>query len=229
MERPAPGSLLLCGVSKRLRMRLGRVEVTGGFLLLTAWLNYLDRQGVVPLALLACALHELGHWAALRALGARVRRVRLTAVGAEMEVDRTLSYGGELLAALAGPGANLALALAFSPLTGGGLFAGLNLALACFNLLPVGQMDGGRVLRCVLAWLMGPARPTGSGASGPVSLRTASLGAFGMLWRDCHIISDLLLVIFCAVSGKGRKKGLSYSAETGKIEFTYAERTGGAT
>ena len=123
-------------------MRLGRVEVTGGFLLLTAWLNYLDRQGVVPLALLACALHELGHWAALRALGARVRRVRLTAVGAEMEVDRTLSYGGELLAALAGPGANLALALAFSPLTGGGLFAGLNLALACFNLLPVGQMDG---------------------------------------------------------------------------------------
>ena len=78
-------------------MRLGRVEVTGGFLLLTAWLNYLDRQGVVPLALLACALHELGHWAALRALGARVRRVRLTAVGAEMEVDRTLSYGGEPL------------------------------------------------------------------------------------------------------------------------------------
>ena len=57
-----------------MRMRLGRVEVTGGFLLLTAWLNYLDRQGVVPLALLACALHELGHWAALRALGARVRR-----------------------------------------------------------------------------------------------------------------------------------------------------------
>ena len=85
-----------------MRTRLGRVEVTGGFLLLTAWLNYLDRQGVVPLALLACALHELGHWAALRALGVRVRRVRLTAVGAEMEVDRGLSYGGELLAALAG-------------------------------------------------------------------------------------------------------------------------------
>ena len=37
-------------------MRLGRVEVTGGFLLLTAWLNYLDRQGVVPLALLALSL-----------------------------------------------------------------------------------------------------------------------------------------------------------------------------
>ena len=29
----------------------GRVEVTGGFLLLVAWLNYLDRSFVVPLAL----------------------------------------------------------------------------------------------------------------------------------------------------------------------------------
>ena len=42
-------------------MRLGRVEVTGGFLLLAAWLNYLDRSLLVPAALTACALHELGH------------------------------------------------------------------------------------------------------------------------------------------------------------------------
>ena len=163
-----------------MRTRLGRVEVTGGFLLLTAWLNYLDRQGVVPLALLACALHELGHWAALRALGVRVRRVRLTAVGAEMEVARGLSYGGELLAALAGPGVNLALALAFSPLPGGGLFAGLNLALACFNLLPVGQLDGGRMLRCLLAWLLGPARAHWVGA-GLDRFLTAGLLLFGVL------------------------------------------------
>ena len=42
-------------------MRLGRVEVSAGCLLLLAWLNYWDTQGVVPLALAACLLHVLAH------------------------------------------------------------------------------------------------------------------------------------------------------------------------
>ena len=33
-------------------MRLGRVEVSGGFLLLLAWLNYTDTQGLIPMAIL---------------------------------------------------------------------------------------------------------------------------------------------------------------------------------
>ena len=154
MERTASQSRLLRGLLNRLRP--DRVEVTGGFLLLCAWLNYLDGQGIVPLALLSCALHEAGHLIAVRGMGGRVRRLSITAIGAEMEVDRALSYGGELLAALAGPLVNLALALLFSRVRGGAVFAGLNLALCCFNLLPVGRLDGGRALRCLLAWLLGP-------------------------------------------------------------------------
>ena len=38
----------------------------------------------------------------------------------------------------------------------GVIFAGLNLALALFNLLPVGRLDGGRALYCTLALLAGP-------------------------------------------------------------------------
>ena len=58
-------------------MRLGRVEVSAGCLLLLAWLHYWDTQGVVALGLLACLLHELAHYGALRLAGAGVRRVRL--------------------------------------------------------------------------------------------------------------------------------------------------------
>ena len=193
-------------------MRIGKLEVTAPFFLMLAWLNYLDRQGVVPLALLACALHELGHWAALRALGARVRRVRLTAVGAEMEVDRTLSYGGELLAALAGPGANLALALAFSPLTGGGLFAGLNLALGCFNLLPVGRLDGGRALHCLLSMSIGPAAEEAEAVLDRVLI--AFLLALGVLligWGGSFTL--LLVALWLLAKEKEGKKGRNRSCQ----------------
>ena len=84
-------------------MRLGRVEATGGFFLLLAWLNYLDTQGLVPMAMAACALHELGHFLTLRRLGGRVRLIRLTAAGAAL-----LLAGGVLSL---GAGGNITLLL----------------------------------------------------------------------------------------------------------------------
>ena len=64
---------------------------------------------------------------------------------------------GELAAALAGLAANLAAAWLCCRAEGGALFAGLNLALGCFNLLPVGRLDGGRALHCLLSMSIGPA------------------------------------------------------------------------
>ena len=68
-------------------MRLGRVEVSAGCLLLLAWLNYWDTQGVVPLALAACLLHELAHYGALRLAGAGVR------LGLSVEAAKDLYTG----------------------------------------------------------------------------------------------------------------------------------------
>lgn len=137
-------------------MERNRVEVSAGFLLLAAWLNYWDRQGVFPQVLLACVLHELGHLLALRWLGVPVEKLRVTAVGAEIRIAGSLSYRGELAAALAGPAVNLVLAGWLSGMPGGAVGAGVNLVLGLFNLLPVGRLDGGRVLSCVLVLLFGP-------------------------------------------------------------------------
>ena len=95
-------------------LRWRRVEISGGALLMLAALYYLDGQGVLPLALLACALHEAGHWLATRALGGRITALRLTCVGAEMRLSARypLGYAGQCIAALAGPCANLAAAWA---------------------------------------------------------------------------------------------------------------------
>lgn len=120
--------------------------------MVAAILIYLDGQGLFFQGVLACGLHELGHWAAIALLGGRVRSLRLTVVGAEMELDpgRPLSYGKETAAALAGPVVNLLLAW-LSIQTGWYLFAGLNLCFGLLNLLPIRPLDGGRALFCALA------------------------------------------------------------------------------
>lgn len=176
-------------------IRLGRIEMTGGFLLLLAWLNYLDREFLLPMALAACGAHELGHLAAIRLLGGAVRRMRFTAVGAELELDCSLGYWQEGASALAGPGVNLLLAAACCGSERWMAFTGLNLALALFNLLPVGRLDGdGPVLHAGAAGGPGLVPPAvqlvGSGLYGGDSGPGAVYGRIG---RKHHLAGGSFL------------------------------------
>ena len=171
-------------------LRWKRVEISAGALLLGAALYYLDEQGVLLMAFCACALHELGHWLVLRRVGGRIQRLHITVFGAEMQVDdRRISYGGELLTAAAGPVSNLLLAAAmgllgrwWEPLY---LFAGAQLVLGAFNLLPALPLDGGRILWLALAWLTEPytAQRVLSAVSLAVSLALL-LGGGWFIWRQ---------------------------------------------
>ena len=122
-----------------------------------ALLYYLDTDGMLRYCLLGAGLHELGHLLAIYALGGRVVRLRLSCVGAEMVISGRypLSHWGQIFSALAGPAVNLLVVFLLS--VGGGatdtchLVIGLNMALACFNLLPIAQLDGGRALWHLLA------------------------------------------------------------------------------
>lgn len=171
-------------------LRWKRVEITGGFLLLAAVLYYLDDQGVFLWAVLASALHELGHLAAIYGLGGRVARLRLSVAGAEMTLSssRTLGPGAQFLAAISGPVTNLAVASLSSGLggrlgEGAYLFAGLNLGLAAFNLLPVEQLDGGQLLYLAAALFLPPC--AAERVTRVVSVLTAALllvGGTALLW-----------------------------------------------
>lgn len=143
-------------------LRWGKLEVSGGFLLVAAVLFYFDTGNILPLAAFAAGAHELGHYAALRLLGGDIVRFRLTAVGGDMELDRSrpLSYLGELLSITAGPLVNLAVAVLSAKLAGGRewlyVLSGLSLSLGLFNLLPVYPLDGGRTLLLLLTGLLPP-------------------------------------------------------------------------
>lgn len=142
-------------------MSLGRLEVSPAALLALALLYYTDHSGVTLWVLLSAFLHELGHWGAVSLLGGRVVRLRVSLAGAELRLSssRPLPPGRMVLAALAGPAVNLLLALGSTALARWGageqlyFLAGLNWGLFCFNLLPVGWLDGGRALTHLCARL----------------------------------------------------------------------------
>lgn len=102
-------------------------------------------------------LHELGHALAARRLGIRTHHITLHPLGGLASLEGApRTPQGELQVALAGPAVNLALAAlaglawqAGAPLAG--WLAAINLGMALFNLVPAYPMDGGRVLRAVLA------------------------------------------------------------------------------
>ena len=136
-----------------MRVKKVKISCSLGFLAVAAVLIYLD--GYVMFGWLICCLfHELAHTAAIKMFGGEIESLRLTAVGAVLELDsrRPLSYKKEAFAALAGPAVNLLLASVCGAMKYYN-FSAINLSLGVLNLLPVMPLDGGRILCCVLSYL----------------------------------------------------------------------------
>jgi Zn-dependent protease len=131
---------------------------------------------VAVFALLGCVmLHELGHSLMARVYGVNTRDITMYPIGGIARLERMPERPiEELFIAIAGPLVNVVISLVFF---GGMLLAGtfermsdvrsggfvdklvselflMNVALVIFNMLPAFPMDGGRVLRAVLAmWI----------------------------------------------------------------------------
>ena len=134
-----------------------RAAISPLFLLVTVLLPVLSGKSWVLLFAMAALLHECGHFVTLWLLGGRVERFSLRLSGAEIGYrSNCLSYGREILLALAGPGTNLvcaclcAVLVRLWPEPGLYRFIGCHLTLALFNLLPALPLDGGRALKVFL-------------------------------------------------------------------------------
>jgi Zn-dependent protease len=161
-----------------------------GWIALSHWMEY---QSLLPtllgvgfiLALFLCVvLHEYGHALAARKFGIATKDITLLPIGGLARLERIPDKPNqELWVALAGPAVNVVIAALlgvylfltghFQPVQQMGLTHGAflervmfaNLFLVGFNMIPAFPMDGGRVLRALLAKRMDYAKATRVAAS----------------------------------------------------------------
>ena len=208
------------------RVRETEVRLHLTFLLLLLWIGFVHyRQGggdaavrgiVYILALFGCVLlHEFGHVLAARRYGIRTPDITLLPIGGVARLQRMPDKPAEeLVVALAGPAVNVVIALVLFVVVGGWRSPGavpiesptadlatkllvVNVWLVLFNMIPAFPMDGGRVLRAVLATRMNYARATS------IAARTGQLLAFvfgflGLLYNPFLIFIALFIYIGAA-------------------------------
>jgi len=213
-----------------------RIHLT--FFLLLGWLgleSYQDegaRAAVHTVALMCMVffcvlLHEFGHAFAARRYGIRTPDITLFPFGGVARIERMPENPKqEIVIALAGPAVNVVIASVLwlgllaagfagrvDPLRLAGSFVvellAVNVWLLLFNLIPAFPMDGGRVLRAVLALWMDHARATRIAAQIGQSLAVVLgfVGVFGFAPLGLPPMPTLVLVAVVVFLTAAREAG----------------------
>lgn len=201
-----------------------RIEATASFVggfLGTTLVSGVPTSGATPWLLgtavalglfVGVVLHELGHSAVALRFGYTIESVTLWAFGGvasyasvptDWRRELQVALAGPAVSVLVGVGCYAAMGLLPGTLPAGrfllGILAVLNLGLAAFNLLPGFPMDGGRVLRALLARTRSYPHATRIAASAGTGFALL-LGLLGVLRADVVLVAVGLLVYVGASS-----------------------------
>ncbi len=202
---------------------------------------------VVTLLLFVCVvIHELSHSLTSTWMGYPVKNIVLLPLGGVAQIEEMpKGPGEELLMAIAGPLSNVVIAIVLaviSLLTPTSLFADLqriftgftslgwqdtlpyliftNIWLAAFNLIPAFPMDGGRVLRSLLATVMPQARATGVAVR--IGQAFAWILGFGGLLTGNLILVLIAIFVYSGAAQEGRMTRIRDILEGMRVEQAFS-------
>ncbi|MBV0925590.1 CBS domain-containing protein [Halomicroarcula limicola] len=187
-------------------------------------------------------LHELGHSLVAIRYGYPIDSITLWLFGGIAQLtEMPEDWKQELAIAVAGPAVSVALGVlsyvAFAVLPGtqsaaieGARFvfaylALMNVALAVFNMLPGFPMDGGRVLRALLARTRSYARATQIAAE-VGKIFAVGLGLFGLFVANNLLLAGLAFFIYIGAQGESRQMTMraAFEGVTVRDVMTPADR-----
>jgi Zn-dependent protease/CBS domain-containing protein len=220
------------GIPLRVHLTFFLLLIWYGFL---SWQRSQSASGVVLglafiLTLFACViLHELGHALTARRYGIPTRDITLLPIGGVARLERMPDNPKqELWVALAGPAVNVLIvgvlyaAMGFpSPaemvarldVTGGAFLVQVmaaNVLLVAFNLLPAFPMDGGRVLRALLAMRMDYPAATRLAASIGQGMAFL-LGAVGLIFLHSPLLVIIALFVWMGAAQEANMVQMRHS------------------
>jgi len=126
---------------------LKKIHIGYDFIILLSLLIFFDDDNIMLFFIVSAFVHELAHLFAFLLCGAKIERISLSCMGANITLAEfpMLSYLREALCILCGPLANFLLSF-ICYLSGFYLLAGINIILCVFNLIPASRFDGGRII-----------------------------------------------------------------------------------
>jgi Zn-dependent protease/CBS domain-containing protein len=215
------------------------VRIHATFFLLLAWIAaiYWVQGGptaaingviFITILFLCVVLHEFGHILAARRYGIRTPDVTLLPIGGVASMERMPEKPSqEIVVALAGPAVNLVIAavlmlvlqarfdlwqlaqLEQAQSTLLGRIAAANVALFAFNLIPAFPMDGGRVLRALLAVKLG--YTTATRVAAWIGQGLALVFAYWGLFGNPLLILIAVFIFFAASGEAGYVQAREYT------------------